>query len=126
MNHLFFDIFNALRGAKGCAQAFSHMQPEHSEAVDQFTKEIERIGLELKNDVCVESESSMPWERATTEAAIVHDLVNFLIKAKSYADRVSQHNPEYMVSLKRFQEELQRIQNELLRTVRPGWLPDEE
>jgi hypothetical protein len=122
----FFDIFNALRGAKGCAQAFSQLHPEHYEAVDEFTKEIDQIGLELKNDVCAESESPMHWERATIEAAIVHDLVNFLIKARSYADRVSQRNPEYMVPLKRFHEELQRIQNELLRTIRPGWLSDEE
>ena len=82
MRPLFFDIFNALRGAKRCAKAFSQLHPEHGEAVDEFSKEIDRISLELKNDVSAESESSILLERVPIEAAIVHDLVNFLMVAQ--------------------------------------------
>jgi hypothetical protein len=53
------DIFNAIAGAKGRAQAFSQSPPEHYEAVRKFIEDLDQIGLELKNSVYGESEFPM-------------------------------------------------------------------
>ena len=81
-----------------------------------LTKEIDRVGLELNNDVCAESWFPMLPERPTIEPHLV-ELVHFLTIARVFAEIQSERNPEYMVALKRFQDELWLIQNEFLRTL---------
>jgi hypothetical protein len=119
MNPQLSDIFYALMATKEYAQVVSQSHPEHAQAVVKFSEEIDRIGLELNYDVGAESASPRLPERPTIQAA-TFDLVNFLTVARAYAQLISQRNPECMVPLKRFQEETWPIQNELIRTIRPG------
>jgi hypothetical protein len=58
--------------------------------------------------------------------ATLHDIVHFLTIARTHSDLISERHPEYAVPLKRFQDEVQRIQSELIKRVRPGLLSDED
>jgi hypothetical protein len=54
------------------------------------------------------------------------EIVNCLMPAITLAVLISERQPEYTVPLKRFQEEVQRVEQELIKKVSPGVLSDED
>ena len=119
------DIFTALARTKRCAQAWAHSQPEHDEALGKFIKDLDQIALELKNSVSVKARSRSARHGSTVEGNL-HEIVNCLVPAIAFAVIISERQPEYTVPLKRFQEEVQRVRQELIKKVSPGVLSDED
>jgi len=119
------EINNALEGARGLSQALAQSHPEHDEAVGKFNEDINQISRELGNIVYGESEFPKLRHGSAMEATL-HDIVNFLTIARAYAEVISGQRPEYAAPLKRFQEEAQRVQRELIKKVRPVLLSDED
>jgi hypothetical protein len=119
------EIFNALTGAKGWAQTFAQSHPEHGGAVGKFIEDINQIARELRNIVDGESEVPKLGPGSTMEEPL-HNSVRFLTSARAHAELISVWHPEYTVPLKRFQQEVQRVQRELITQVRPGLLSDED
>ena len=119
------DIFTALERTKRCAQAWAHSQPEHDEALGKFIMDLDQIGLELQQSVLVKPRSRSAMHGSTVEGNL-HEIVNCLVPAIAFAVIISERQPEYTVPLKRFQEEVQRVRQELIKKVRPGVLSDED
>jgi hypothetical protein len=119
------EIFTALERTKRCAQAWAHSQPELDEALGKFIKDLDQIGLELKNSVLVKARSRSPKHGSTVEGNM-HDIVNCLLPAIVLAELISEQQPEYTVPLKRFQEEVNRVKRVLIQKVYPGMFPDED
>jgi hypothetical protein len=118
------EIFNALDSATGWAEAFGIWQPEHHEAASRFIHDMHQIGLELQTACRIDTSSQTSRQGITTDA-VLYDIVSCLTRARAHASFVSEQQPEYTLSLKRFQEEIQGIQGELMEKVRPVFLPEE-
>ena len=119
------EIFNALSGAKGFAQALAQSDPEHGEAVDKFIEDINQIAHELRTIVYGESEFPKLRHGSTMEESL-HNSLKFLTAGRAHAELISVQHPEYTVPLKRFQREIRRVQRELITKVRPGLLSEED
>jgi hypothetical protein len=121
------EIFTALERTKRCAHAWAQSQPEHDEALGKFIKDLDQIGLELKNSVLVKARFRSSRHESTVEGNLF-GIVNCLVPVITFAVIISERQPEYTVPLKRFQEEVQRVRQELIKKVRPGVgvLSDEE
>jgi hypothetical protein len=121
------DIFTALERTKSCAQSWAQSNPEHEEALDKFIKDLDEIGLELKNSALVEVSFRSSRHGSAVDGNL-HEIVNCLMPVITFAVIISERQPEYTVPLKRFQEEVQRVRQELIKKVRPGVgvLSDEE
>jgi len=119
------DIFTALERTKRCAQAWAHSQPEHDEALGKFIRDLDQIGLELQQSVLVKPRSRSAKHGSTVEGNM-HEIVNCLLPVITFAEIISERHPKYTVPLKRFQEEVRRVQQELFKKVSPGARSDEE
>jgi len=119
------EIFTFLERTKGCAQAWALSQAEHQEALDKFITDLDQIALELKNSVSVKARSRSARHWSTMEGNLF-EIVNCLVPVITFAVIISERQPEYTVPLKRFQEEVQRVRQELIKKVRPGVLSDED
>jgi hypothetical protein len=117
-------IFTALERTKRCAQAWAQSQPEHDEALGKFIKDLNQIGLELKNSVLVKVRSRSAKHGGTVEGNMF-GIVNCLTPVITFAQIISEQQPKYAVPLKRFQEEVQRVRQELIKKVSPGAFSDE-
>ncbi len=118
-------IFTALERTKGCAQAWAQSNPEHDEAFGKFVKDLDQTGCELKNSVPVKARFRSSRHGSTVEGNMF-GILNCLIPIITFAVIISERQPKYTVPLKRFQEEVQRVQQELIKRVRPGVLSDED
>ena len=110
-------IFTALERTKGCAQAWAQSNPEHEEALGKFIKDLDQIGFELKNSVLVKARFRSSRHGSTMEGNL-HEIVNCLVSAISLSEIISERQPEYTISLKRFQEEVHRVKRELIKKGR--------
>lgn len=121
------EIFTALDRTKRCAQAWAQSQPEHDEALGKFIKELDQIGLELQKSVLVKPRSRSAKHGSTVEGNMF-EIVNCLIPVVTFAQIIPERQPEYTVPLKRFQEEIQRVRQELIKKVKvgPGVFSDED
>jgi hypothetical protein len=119
------EIFPALARTKRCAQAWAHSQPELDEALDKFIQDLDQIGLELKNSVLVKARSRSP-KRGSTVEGNMHEIVNCLLPAITFAELIAEQQPEYTVPLKRFLEEVHRIKSVRFQKVYPGMFSEEE
>ena len=113
------DIFTALERTKSCAQSWAQFQPEHDEALDKFVKDLDQIGCELKNTALVDVSFRSARHGSTLEGSLF-EILNCLIPVITFAQIISERQPEYTVPLKRFYEEVQRVRQELIKKVRPG------
>lgn len=102
------ETFTFLERTKGCARAWSLSQPEHEEALDKFITDLDQIALELKNSVSVKARfrsarngSMMEWN--------LFEIVNCLVPVITFAEIISERQPEYTVPLKRFQGAVCRL-----------------
>lgn len=119
------EIFTFLERTKGCARAWSLSEPEHEEALDKFITDLDQIALELKNSVSVKARYRSARNGSMMEGNLF-EIVNCLVPVITFAVIISERQPEYTVPLKRFQEEVQRVRQELIMKVRPGVLSDED
>jgi hypothetical protein len=119
------EIFTALERTKRCAQAWAQSHPEHDEALGKFIKDLDQIGFELKNSVLVKARFGSSRHGSTMKGNLP-EIVNCLMPAITLAVLISERQPEYTVPLKRFQEEVQRVEQELIKKVSPGVLSDED
>jgi hypothetical protein len=99
------EIFTALERTKRCAQAWAQSHPEHDEALSKFIKDLDQIGLELKNSVLVKARFRSSRHGRTMEGNL-HEIINCLVPAITFAELISERQPEYTVPLKRFQDEV--------------------
>ena len=113
------EIFTALERTKKCAQAWAQSQPEHDEALGKFIKDLDQIGCKLQNSVLVKTRVRSVRHGSTLEGNL-HEIVSCLVPAISLSEIISERQPEYTVPSKRFQEEVQRVRQELIKKVRPG------
>jgi hypothetical protein len=113
------EIFTALERTKGCAHAWAQSQPEHDEALGQFIKDLDQIGLELQQSVLVKPRSRSARHGSTVEGNLF-GILNCLVPVITFAQIIPEQQPEYTGPLKRFQEEVQRVRQELIKKVRPG------
>ena len=121
------DIFTALERTKSCAQFWAQSNPEHEEALDKFIKDLDQIGCDLKNSALVEVSFQSARHGSTTEGSLF-EILNCLVPVITFAAIISERQPEYTVPLKRFQEEVQRIRQELIKKIKvgPGVFSDED
>jgi hypothetical protein len=121
------EIFTALERTKGCAHAWAQSQPEHEEALEKFITDLDQIALELKNSVPVKARFRSARHGSTVEGNMF-GILNCLIPVITFAVIISERQPEYTVPLKRFQEEVQRVRQELIKKVKagPGVFSDED
>ena len=110
------EIFTALERTKRCAHAWAQSQPEHDEALGKFIKDLDQIALELKNSVLVKPRSRNARYGSMVEGNLPN-IVNCLIPAITFAELISERQPEFTVPLKRFQEEVHRVERELIKNV---------
>jgi hypothetical protein len=113
------EIFTALERTKGCAHAWAQSQPEHEEALGKFIQDLDQIGCELQNSVLVKARVRSVRHGSTLEGSLF-EILNCLIPVTTFAELISERQPEYTVPLIRFQEEVQRVRQELIKKVRPG------
>ena len=118
------EIFTALERTKGCAHAWAQSQPKHDEALGKFIKDLDQIGLELQKSVLVKPRSRSA-KHGRTVGGNLHDCLTPYTLAVAFADLISERQPEYTVPLKRFREELQRVQQEMIKKVYPGVFSNE-
>jgi hypothetical protein len=111
------EIINAIDGAIGWAEGFAQSHPGHKDAVGTFIKDLQQIDLELRT-ACM-MDPSFRISRQVHTTAILHDIVSSLTIARSYADLISEWQPDYANPLKRFQREVQRVQRVLIKQVHP-------
>ena len=109
------EIFTALERTKRCAHAWALSQPEHGEALGKFIKDLDQIGLEIQS-VLVKPRSRSAKHGSTVDGNM-HELVHCLGPVIVFAEIISEQQPEYTVPLKRFQEEVRRVQQELIKKV---------
>jgi hypothetical protein len=119
------EIFTALERTKGCAHAWAQSQPEHDEALDKFITDLDQIELELQQSVLVKPRSRSAMHGSTVEGNLF-GILNCLIPVITFAQIIPEQQPKYTVPLKRFQEEVQRVRQELIKKVRTGVLSDED
>lgn len=112
-------IFTALERTKGCAHAWAQSQPEHEEALGKFVKDLDQIGCELKSSVPVKARFRSARHGSTVEGNMF-GILNCLIPVITFVVIISERQPEYTVPLKRFQEEVQRVRQELIKKVQVG------
>ena len=110
------DIFTALERTKECAHAWAHSQPEHGEALGKFIQDLDQIGLKLQKSVLVKPRSRSAKHGSTVDGNL-NEIVNCLVHVVTFAEIISERHPKYTVPLKRFQEELRRVQQELIKKV---------
>ena len=113
------EIFTCLERTKEYAQAWAQSQPEHEEALDKFIKDLDQIGCELQNSVLVKARVRSVRHGSTREGNLF-EILNCLIPTMTFAELISEQQPEYAVPLKRFYEEVRRARQELIHKVRPG------
>ncbi|TKB88569.1 MAG: hypothetical protein E8D41_16390 [Nitrospira sp.] len=118
-------IFTALERTKRCAHAWAHSQPEHDEALGKFIKDLDQIGFELKNSVLVKPRSRSA-KHGSTPTGHMLEIIHCLMPAITFAEIISEQQPEYTVPLKRFQEEVHRVTRELDKKISPGAVSDED
>jgi hypothetical protein len=113
------EIFTCLERTKDCAHAWAQSQPEHGEALGKFIKDLDQIGGELQKSVLVKPRSPNAKHGSTVDGNLL-ELLNCLMPTLTFADVLSEQQPEYAVPLKRFYEEVQRARQDLIKKVRPG------
>jgi hypothetical protein len=118
------EIFTFLERTKECAHAWAQSQPEHEEALGKFIQDLDQVGLELQKSVSVKARFRSARHRSTAEGNM-HEIVNCLVPIITFAEIISERHPKYTVPLKRFQEELRRVKQELIKKVCPGVFSDE-
>jgi hypothetical protein len=119
------EIFTALERTNRCAQAWAHSQPEHDEALGKFINDLDQIGLELKNSVLVKARSRSAKHGSTPKGHML-EIIHCLTPAITFAEIISEQQPEYTVPLKRFREEVHRVTRELHEKISPGVFSDED
>jgi hypothetical protein len=119
------EIFTALERTRRCAQAWAHSQPEHGEELNKCIKDLDQISLELKNSVVGKARLQSSRGRSMVEGNIF-GIVNCLTPVITFAEIISERHQKYTVPLKRFQEEVRRVQQELFKKVSPGARSDED
>jgi len=112
------DIFTYLERTKEIAHAWAQSQPEHDEALGKFIKDLDQIELELRESVVGKASLQSSWRGSTVDGNIF-GIINSLTHVTSLADLFSEQQPEYAVPLKRFQEEIYRVKEELTKKVFP-------
>jgi hypothetical protein len=113
------EIFTCLKRTEECAQAWAQSQPEHDEALGKFIQDLDQIGCELQNSVSVKARVRSVRHGSMREGNLF-EILNCLIPTLTFAEVLSEQQPEYAVPLKRFCEEVQRVRQELIKKVRPG------
>jgi hypothetical protein len=113
------EIFTCLERIKEFAHAWAQSQPEHDEALDRFIKDLDQSGCELQNSVLVEARVRSAEHESTREGNLF-EILNCLIPTLTFAQILSEQQPEYAVPLKRFYEEVQRARQDLIMKVSPG------
>ena len=113
------EIFTCLERTKERAHAWAHLQPEHEEALDKFIKDLDQSGCELQNSVLVKARVPSAEHGSTLEGSLF-EILNCLTPILVLVELLSEQQPEYAVPLKRFNEEVQRARQDLIKKVRPG------
>jgi ferric-dicitrate binding protein FerR (iron transport regulator) len=113
------EIFTALERTRRCAQAWAQSNPEHDEALEKFITDLDQIGCELKSSVPVKARFRSARHGSTVEGNMF-GILNCLIPVITFAVIISERQPEYTVPLKRFYEEVRRVQQELIKKVQVG------
>ena len=113
------EIFTCLERTKEFAHAWAQSQPEHGEALGKFIKDLDQSGCELQNSVLVKARVRSA-EHGSTREGNLFEILNCLIPTLTFAEILSEQQPEYAVPLKRFYEEVKRARQDLIKKVRPG------
>jgi hypothetical protein len=118
------EIFTALERTRRCAQAWAQSNPEHDEALGKFIQDLDQIELELQKSILVKPRSRSAKHGSTVDGNL-HEIVNCLVPIITFVEIISERHQKYTVPLKRFQEEVRRVQQELIKKVCPGLFSDE-
>jgi hypothetical protein len=120
------DIFTYLERTKEFAHAWAQSQPEHGQALGKFIRDLDQSGCELQNSVLVKARVPSAEHRSTPEGNVFGIRI-CVTPILALVDLLSEQQPEYAVPLKRFSEEVQRAQKDLIKKVHPdpGVLSDE-
>lgn len=118
------EIFNAIDCAIGWAEKFGKLH-DQTEAARKFGHDLNQVSLELQTACQMKRSSQQTRESIPTDTHL-YDVLSWVTQASSYARFVSVRQEEYARPLRRFQEEVHRIQGTLQETVNPSSISEEE
>ena len=118
------EIFNAVDCATRWAEKFGKLH-DQTEAARKFSHDLTQVSLELQTACQMDRSFQQTREGIPTDAHL-YDVLSWVTQASSYARFVSVRQADYAMPLKRFQEEVHRIQGTLYEAVNPNSISEEE
>ncbi len=118
------EIFNAIDCAIGLAEKFGKLHGQ-TEAAGKFSQDLKRVSLELQT-ACQMDRSFQHTQEGIPTNTHLYAVLSWVTKASSYARFVAVRQADYAMPLKRFQEEVHRIQGTLQEAVNPSSISEEE
>lgn len=118
------EIFNSVDCAVGWAERFGQWH-DQTEAARKFCHDLKQVSLELQAACQVDRSFQQTRESIPTDAHL-YDVLSWVTQASSYARFVSARQADYAMPLKRFQEDVHRIQGTLQEAVNPSSISEEE
>lgn len=118
------EIFNAVDCATSWAEKFGTLH-DQTEAARKFSHDLKQVSLELQTACQMDRSFQQAREGIPTDAHL-YDVLSWVTQASSYARFVSVRQADYAMPLKRFQDEVHRIQGTLQEAVNPSSISEEE